>query len=583
MKKIRQPIVTIAGHVDHGKTSILDYFRGSTVAAKEAGLITQKISFTCFPAENIKIRCANLLKKLNIDLVIPGFLFIDTPGHAAFTNLRKRGGSLADLAILVIDINEGIKPQTSEVIQILKANKVPFIVALNKIDNVSSWKKPKEKIPVKESLEKQSELVKSEFERKLYDIIGTLSLLKFEADLFWNIKDFTKQLALIPCSAKTGEGMEELIAMLAGLAQKFLQGKLELSDECKGTILEVRKDSKMTYIEAIIYDGKLKLNDNLIVASLENPIETKVRALFKALPLCKGFESAKEVEAASGLQLQLTNHDVLLGMPFVVCNNERKKEEIKKQLQKEISEKIRLDKEGIVIKADSLGSLEALMYLLRQKNIEIIKASIGNITKQDIMSAYTNQKFNQLNSVILGFNVSLNEDEEKESSKLNVKIITGEVVYKIIENFEEWQKEKQRKIEREKLSELTLPFKIKLMKNCIFRQSKPAICGFQVLAGSLQSGKKLMNIKGEEIGRIKAVQSENKSVEKAEKGSEVAVSIPNVTIGRQIKEEEILYSNLTEEEFRKLKKNKNLLTQDEIKILQEIAKIKRKERLTWGV
>ena len=136
---IRQPIVTVCGHVDHGKTNILDYFRGSSLQEMEAGGITQKISFTLYPSSQIKKACS-LIEKNKINLEIPGFLFIDTPGHAAFTNLRKRGGSLADLAILVIDINEGIKPQTAEVIQILKANKTPFLIALNKIDNISSWR-----------------------------------------------------------------------------------------------------------------------------------------------------------------------------------------------------------------------------------------------------------------------------------------------------------------------------------------------------------------------------------------------------------------------------------------------------------
>ena len=142
-RKIRQPIVTVVGHVDHGKTSILDSLRDSCVQEDEAGGITQKISFTSYPMDQLKTACP-LIDKNGIQLNIPGFLLIDTPGHAAFTNLRKRGGSLADLAVLVIDINDGIKPQTAEVIQILKHNKTPFIIALNKIDNISGWKKQDE-------------------------------------------------------------------------------------------------------------------------------------------------------------------------------------------------------------------------------------------------------------------------------------------------------------------------------------------------------------------------------------------------------------------------------------------------------
>ena len=186
-KKIRQPIVTVCGHVDHGKTSILDYFRGSSLQEQEAGGITQKISFTLYPAKQIQKACP-LIKEKGINLEIPGFLFIDTPGHAAFTNLRKRGGSLADLAILVIDINEGIKPQTSEVIQILKFNKTPFLIALNKIDNISAWRSDKVHIGLQKNIESQPLNVKQVFDERYLTIIGSLSNYGFDSDLFYNIK-----------------------------------------------------------------------------------------------------------------------------------------------------------------------------------------------------------------------------------------------------------------------------------------------------------------------------------------------------------------------------------------------------------
>jgi translation initiation factor eaIF-5B len=238
-QRIRQPIVTVVGHVDHGKTTLLDSIRGTCIASKEAGRITQKISFTKVPREIIIERCSNLLKKFNIKLNIPGFLFIDTPGHAAFTNLRKRGGALADLAILVIDINEGIMEQTKESIEVLKSNKVPFIVALNKIDTITGWSKKNESLM--ENIEKQSNFTKEEFDKKVYKIINELLISGFDSDLFYRIGDFTKQVAIVPCSAKTREGLSELIVMLAGLAQKFLQRKLTVGTEGRGTILEIKK------------------------------------------------------------------------------------------------------------------------------------------------------------------------------------------------------------------------------------------------------------------------------------------------------------------------------------------------------
>ena len=235
---IRQPIVTVAGHVDHGKTTILDSIRKTKVYETEAGGITQKISFTNVPIKDIKLRCP-LIEKQGIQLNIPGFLFIDTPGHAAFSHLRKRGGSLADLAILVIDINEGIMPQTKEVIDILKLNKTPFIIALNKIDNISGWRKQSENL--KENVEKQSLNVKTNFQEKLFTLIGSLYHHGFDAKLFYEIKDFSKELALVPCSGKTEEGIQELILMIAGLSEKFLKNSLKLGKEPKGVILEIKK------------------------------------------------------------------------------------------------------------------------------------------------------------------------------------------------------------------------------------------------------------------------------------------------------------------------------------------------------
>jgi len=230
MISIRQPIITVAGHVDHGKTTILDSIRKTVVAEGESGGITQKISFTLFPADKLKQRCP-LLNKHSIKLEIPGFLFIDTPGHAAFTNLRKRGGSLADLAVLVIDINEGIKPQTAEVIEILKLNKTPFVIALNKLDNISGWTKQSEDL--NESIESQSANAKQDFLEKLYKIQGALHSHGFNAVLFSEVKDFSTKLALVPCSGKTGEGIAELLMILCGLSQKFLKGRLNLGKQAK--------------------------------------------------------------------------------------------------------------------------------------------------------------------------------------------------------------------------------------------------------------------------------------------------------------------------------------------------------------
>jgi len=572
---IRQPIVTVAGHVDHGKSTILDNIRKTKVVETEAGGITQKISFTKVPIENIKKRCPEISQ---YKLDFSGFLFIDTPGHAAFSNLRKRGGSLADLAVLVIDINEGIMPQTSEVLEILKINKTPFIIALNKIDNVSGWRKQSENL--KESIQLQSTNTKADFDEKLYTIIGSLHHHGFNAKPFYETTDFTTQLALIPCSGKTGEGINELIMVLCGLSQKFLRQRLELGKDAKGIILEIKKEKTMQYAEAILYDGSLSSKDEIAIASFDEPIITKIRVLEEILPISTKFKPVFQTVAANGIRMQLINsEEILPGMPFTIFKNNL--EEIKKEFKKETS-KIQTDEQGIIIKADSLGSLEALMILLKQENINILSAGIGKINKKDIISAQSNLNSNPKNAVILGFNTEIDE-EIKELDVSKIKIIIDEVVYKLIENLLKYQKEKDDEIKRQKLLDLASICKIKILPQYVFRNSHPAIFGVEVEAGKLKPNIALIDKEGNEIGKVKDVQENQNKVNEAKRGMQVAISMPGVTFDRQLAEIKELYSDINEYQFRNFKENKDILTQDEIKALQEIAQIKRKQKPTWGV
>lgn len=585
--KIRQPIVTVCGHVDHGKTSLLDSLRGSSVTETEAGGITQKISFTSYPLNQLRKTCP-IIENSGLKLSIPGFLFIDTPGHAAFTNLRKRGGSLADLAILIIDINEGIKPQTSEVIQILKINKTPFVVALNKLDKISGWRyNESENSNLRKNIESQNQNTKQAFDEKLYRIIGSLNSYGFESDIFYNINDFTKKIALVPCSAKTKEGLSELMMILCGLSQKYLTQRLSLGEEAKGVILEIKKQKAINYIESILYDGTLSKNDEIAIANLNGELnKSKIRVLEEIEPLSVKFSPKEKIRAATGFRMQLTEKiEIIPGMPFIIYKNNE--EEIKKQFKKEISEGINslLSSQGIIAKADSLGSLEALLAMLKQENIQIVKAGIGSINKNDIASAKANLKINELNAVIVGFNVSIDEDAKEllAENKDSIKKITEEIIYKLIENLLEFRKTKRAEIEKRRLMDLATLCKIKIFSQYVFRNSNPAIFGVKIEVGKLKSGTELIDNKGEKIGRVKAIQSENKSVEEAQEGMEIAVSLPGVNFERELKEKEFLYSNISNSQFKTFKKNKDLLTGKETSLLQEIAEIKRQEKSDWGM
>src|SRR3989339_540425 len=563
---IRQPIVTIAGHVDHGKTSILDAFRGSKLQELEAGGITQKISFTKYPVEQILASCP-LIEKNKVQLEIPGFLFIDTPGHAAFTHLRKRGGSLADLAVVVVAIKEGIKPQTAEVLQILKNNKVPFVIALNKVDTISGWAR---RNSLKESIETQAINVNEEFQQSLLTFQGSLKEHGFDSSLFYEVTDFKKQVAIVPCSARSKEGISELIFVLCGLCRRFLKERLKVSEEAKGVILEIKKEKNSESIEAILYDGSLKEGDEIAIASLSKPIVTKIRAIEEIQPLSTKYKSVKEATAATGIRIQLTNKEgILPGMPFQKIQDNL--DEIEAAFKKEVSTLSDLDKEGIIIKADSLGSLEALKTLLKQENIQIIRVGIGPIGKQDLVAGKANLEINPLNAIILGFNVEL----EPELEKGHVKILTNDVVYKLIEDLQLYRKNKQAEIEREKLLGLATICKLEILPEFVFRNSNPAIFGVRVIAGKLKVGIPMINERGEDVARVKSIQHEKASVEQATEGQELALALPGIAFDRKLKDVKYLYADISDRQFKDFKKNKDLLSSAELRVLQEVSVIKK--------
>jgi translation initiation factor 5B len=571
---IRQPIVVIVGHIDHGKSSILEKIKGISITKAEEGGITQTIKSYNIPINAIEKFCGGLLQTLNLDLTIPGLLFLDSPGHAAFNNMRKRGGNLADLAILTININEGIKEQTLECIQILKQYKTPFIVALNKIDLIPGWRPNNQGIL--KDLENQAESVRNIFETKLYEIVGTLSEHGINAERFDRVDDYTKQVAMIPVSAKTQEGIPELLMVLTGLAQKFLEQSLEIkeSGEGKATILEIQETPGMgTTLDVILYDGQIKKGDQILIGTLNEPIQTKIRGLFE--PEGKSMKAIESAHAAYGLRISAPNIDNAIGgMPLIVANRdiETKKRELITEIESVL---IDTETEGVIVKADTLGSLEALTALLQKQGIKIKKASIGNITKKDISEAVSENETTY--RAILGFNVKEIEQDPK------VKTILSGVIYKIIDKYQGWSEQEKKKEKETQLEELTRPVRLRIIRGCIFRQSNPCVLGVNIEAGILKTNIKLMKKDGSKLSYIKSMQQEKESKSKLESGNEVAISIPDIIADRHVKEDEILYSNLTENEFEELKRLKGLLKKEEIQVLKEIAEIKRKENPIWGV
>ena len=547
-QNLRTPIVCVMGHVDHGKTSLLDKIRGTTIAERESGFITQHIGATEVPLDVIKRVCGSIFKG---DTKVPGLLFIDTPGHRAFTTLRARGGALADLAVLVVDLNEGFQPQTVEAVEILKRFKTPFIVAANKMDKISGWN-PQAGKPFILSYPEQAEHVKTMLDEKIYVIIGKLYEQGFSSDRYDRVRDFQRNIGVVPVSARTGEGIPDLLMILMGLAQRFLEKDLEYRavGPGTGTVLEVKEETGLgTTLDVILYDGEFNAGDTIVVGSLGAPIVTKIRALLKPRPLSEirseeKFKQVKKVVAASGIKISAPNLEgALAGSQIRVAGDNIN--EVAAQIRSEIDAvRIETQSNGILIKADTLGSLEALVNELKKENIPIRRADIGDVSKRDIAEAKTVK--DPLFSVIVGFDVEVLPDANEELSGSEIKVFINDVIYKLIEDYKKWVVEQKQKIEKKRYETIIKPGRFIILPDCTFRQSKPAVVGVRIMGGIIKTNLEVMKEDGMIVGKIKGIQEHNENISEAATGKEVAVAIEGPTVGRQIKEGDILYIDVPE-------------------------------------
>ena len=591
-KRIRSPIGVILGHVDSGKTSLLDKVRGTAVQAREAAGITQHVGASFFPTDTILKVCDKLLETTKIKLNIPGLLIVDTPGHAVFTNLRKRGASVADIAILVVDVTRGFQAQTYESMDILRARKVPFIVAANKIDRISSWKG----IPnstILESYSQQIPKAKADLDNKIYEIMGELAEIGFEADRYDKVKDFRKKIAIIPTSATTGEGIPDLFLVLAGLTQQFMMQKLEYSEgPASGTVLEVKDVEGLgTTADVIIYDGVITKNDRIVIGGREGAALIKIRALLQPKDLDEmrdprdKFKNVDVVYASAGVKISSPGLEIALAGAPVRVVPPGKEKEILEDVNSELeSFLIETKDNGVIVKVDTLGSLEAIVDMLRERNIPIQKADVGDVAKIDAIDAAIVSDKAPEYGAILCFNVAILPDAQEEIEVSDLKVFQDRVIYNLIDDFERWMIDQKEAIKVDSLKDIQMPAKITLLPNHTFRVSKPAIVGVEVLGGKISPGQMLIRKDNRRVGRIHQIQDNKESVQVAGKGKQVAISIRGPTVGRQIKEGDVLYVDIPERHAVLLmRKYRDMITNDDATILEEFAKIKKEHvKKFWG-
>ncbi|CAG2106460.1 unnamed protein product [Medioppia subpectinata] len=564
-RQFRSPVVCVLGHVDTGKTKLLDYIRKSHVQDGEAGGITQQIGATFVPPSAIEEQTKGVKATQKKDLLLPGLLIIDTPGHESFSNLRSRGSSLCDIAILVIDIMHGLEPQTIESIELLKARKTPFIVALNKIDRLYEWRSNPRK-DVEDVIGSQVQNTKLEFTKRVKEVIVELAQQSINAALYYENYDFRSYVSLVPTSASSGDGMGNLIALLISLTQSMMAKKVAFDPiNLDATVLEVKAIPGLgTTIDVILVNGKLREGDKIVLAGHEGPFVTHIRSILMPQPLKElriksPYQELKIVYGSMGVKI--AGHDLdkaIAGLQLLVAENETQIEEHKNYIWSQFGKAMKAIKcsdKGVYVQASTLGSLEALLEFLKTSKIPYCGVRIGPVVKRDVMKASIMLESSPDHAVILAFDVRIERDAQELADHLGVKIFSAEIIYHLFDRFTAYKEElrKQRRDQNKNLA--VFPCKLRILPNCVFNTRDPIVVGVSIEDGLIIPGTPLAvpskaNI---EIGRITTIEINHKAVEIARKGQEVCIKIENFggdapkLYGRHFDHTDLLMSRLTRE------------------------------------
>ena len=572
---LRSPICCILGHVDTGKTKLLDKIRGTNVQDGEAGGITQQIGATYIPGPEIVTRTKCLGEEQVEKMNVPGLLVIDTPGHESFTNLRSRGSGLCDIAILVVDIMHGLEQQTIESLNMLKMRKTPFIIALNKCDRMYDWKA----IPnggFRETLASQGEHVQQEFKKRYDDAVLALNTEGMNVALYWENPDIKSYVSIVPTSAITGEGVPDILNLLVQLTQNMMVERLMHTEFLQCTVLEVKQIEGLgTTIDVILINGTLRDTDTIVVCGLGGPIVTNVRALLTPHPMkemrVKGdYLHHKEIEAAQGVKICANDLEgALAGTPLFVLGPEDDEEDLKDEVVSDVQSILgQVDKsgEGVCVQASTLGSLEALLEFLKSPDVKIPVSgiSIGPVHKKDVMKASIMLERKKEFAVILAFDVDVSREARDMANELGIKIFTADIIYHLFDQFTAYMKKVKEDRKKEVEMDATFPCVLKILPTCIFNKKDPIVLGVEVLAGIAKVGSPLCVPTQDfvEIGRIASLEKNHKPVDKAYVGDSVAMKVNSTTAleasrmyGRHFDHTDELVSRISRHSINLLKEN----------------------------
>jgi translation initiation factor 5B len=587
---LRTPIVAVLGHVDHGKTTLLDTIRGSAVAEAESGAITQHIGATAVPLEVISSIAGKLVDPDDFDL--PGLLFIDTPGHHSFSTLRSRGGALADIAILVVDVNDGFQPQTEEALNILQRTQTPFVVAANKVDTIPGWN-PQPDSPIQQSMDAQSDRARGDLDEALYDLIGQMNDAGFTSDFYWRVQNFQKNVGIVPLSAETGEGVPDLLTVMMGLSQRYMKDEMAIDADGPGagTVLEVTDEKGFgTTLDVVLYDGTIAEDDRIVVGGFEEPIVTTVRALLSPRSLAEirtesRFEQVDDVSAAAGIKIAAPDlATAMAGAPVRVVGD-RPVDDVVAEVQAELAElAVTTEEDGLVVKADTLGSLEAMADALEEAEVPVVRAEVGDVAARDVAVADTAEE--PEHRTILAFNVDVLPDAHEAAEAADVRIFEHDVIYRLVEEYEELVAEIEEAQQAQVLENIVRPARFQVLPDHTFRQNDPAVVGCEIVSGTLKNNTNVALFEGAEpdrVGQVQGLQDQGEDVDEARAGDRVSVAIDGPTIGRQVKEGDELWVDLPEKHAKILEQELNdELPPDERDALQQFLEKRRRNDPFWG-
>ncbi|KAI7784801.1 hypothetical protein LA080_009120 [Diaporthe eres] len=563
---LRSPICCILGHVDTGKTKLLDKIRQTNVQEGEAGGITQQIGATYFPVEAIKQKTQVVNQDGKFEFKVPGLLVIDTPGHESFSNLRSRGSSLCNIAILVVDIMHGLEPQTLESMRMLRERKTPFVVALNKIDRLYGWKKI-DNNGFQESLALQGKAVQNEFKNRLDQTKVAFAEQGFNAELFYENKQMSKFVSLIPTSAHTGEGIPDMLKLILQLTQERMVGSLMYLSEVQATVLEVKQiEGFGMTIDVILSNGIMREGDRILLCGTEGVIKTNVRALLtpeklKELRLKSQYVHNKEVKAALGVKIVAPGLEkAIAGSRLLVAGPDDDEDDIEDELESDLEtlfSRVERTGRGVSVQASTLGSLEALLDFLKDCKIPVANVGIGPVSKRDVMQCGIMLEKSPDYAVMLCFDVKVEKDAQSYAEENGVKIFTADIIYHL---FDQFTKHMDDLLEKKKEdSKLLAVFPCVLKPVAVFNKTGPIVVGVDVVEGQLKVNTPISAVKHNPttgvkeivaMGRVTSIEREHKQIPVCKKGQpSVAVKIEmgghQPTYGRQLEETDTLYSAIS--------------------------------------